>query len=106
MIPPEPTPTMYLAASASRSDKIINKSLRRVRNSMVEWVRLAVPAAIVASMGSPAHAIEYLTVEQSQKLSFPSATDFVPIDAQAWKVATDGKAVGRYIVDHVIGKHL
>jgi len=73
---------------------------------MVAWVRLAVPAAIVASMGSPAQAIQYLTVEQSRKLSFPSATDFVPIDAQAWKVASDGKTVGRYIVDHVIGKHL
>jgi FMN-binding domain len=73
---------------------------------MVEWVRLAVPAAIVASMGSPAYAIQYLTIEQSRKLSFPSATDFVPIDAQAWKVASDGKTVGRYIVDHVIGKHL
>jgi hypothetical protein len=73
---------------------------------MVEWVRLAVPAAIVASMASPGHAIQYLTVEQSQKLSFPSATDFVPIGARAWKVAADGKTVGRYIVDHVIGKHL
>ena len=73
---------------------------------MVAWVRLAVPAAFVASMGSPAQAIQYLTVEQSRKLSFPSATDFVPIDAQAWKVASDGKTVGRYIVDHVIGKHL
>jgi hypothetical protein len=73
---------------------------------MVEWVRLAVPAAIVASMGSPSHAIQYLTVEQSRTLSFPSATDFVAIDAQAWKVASDGKTVGRYIVDHVIGKHL
>jgi FMN-binding domain len=73
---------------------------------MVEWVWLTVPAAIVASMGSPTHAIQYLTVEQSQKLSFPSATDFVPIDAKAWKAASDGKTVGRYIVDHVIGKHL
>jgi hypothetical protein len=74
---------------------------------MVEWVRLAVPAAIVAStMGSSSYAIQYLTVEQSRKLSFPSATGFVPIDAQAWKVASDGKTVGRYIVDHVIGKHL
>ena len=73
---------------------------------MVEWVRLAVPAAIVAAIGSPSYAIQYLTVEQSRKLSFPSATDFVPIDAQAWKVASDGKTVGRYIVDHVIGKHL
>jgi hypothetical protein len=73
---------------------------------MVNWVRLASPAAVLASIALPAHAVHYLTLTQSQKLSFPSAVDFVPIDAQAWKVASDGKDVGRYIVDHVIGKHL
>src|SRR5215467_1832434 len=73
---------------------------------MVDWVRLAGPAAVAASLAPQAHAVQYLTVAQSQKLSFPSATEFVPVDAQAWKVASDGKTVGRYVVDHVIGKHL
>jgi Na+-translocating ferredoxin:NAD+ oxidoreductase RnfG subunit len=73
---------------------------------MVDWVRLTAPAAVFASIVSPAHSVQYLTLTQSQKLSFPSATDFVPIDSQAWKVASDGKDVGRYIVDRVIGKHL
>jgi len=65
-----------------------------------------VPAAVVASMASPAYAVQYLTLAESQKLSFPGATHFFPLDAHAWKVASDGKEAGRYIVDHVIGKHL
>jgi len=73
---------------------------------VADWVRLTVPAAVVASLASPAYAVEYLTIAQSQKLSFPSATEFVPIDVQAWKVASDGKEAGRYVVDRVIGKHL
>ena len=73
---------------------------------MVGWVRLAIPAAVVATSPAPSHAVQYLTLTQSQKLSFPAATNFVPIDAQAWNVASDGKNVGRYIVDRVIGKHL
>src|SRR5262249_15392654 len=70
--------------------------------SMVGWVRLAIPAAVVATSPAPSHAVQYLTLTQSQKLSFPAATNFVPIDAQAWNVASDGKNVGRYIVDRVI----
>jgi Na+-translocating ferredoxin:NAD+ oxidoreductase RnfG subunit len=73
---------------------------------MVDWVRLTAPAAVVAAVTSPAHAVQYLTLAESQRLSFPSATAFVPIDAWAWKAASDGKEVGRYIVDRVIGKHL
>ncbi len=73
---------------------------------MVDWVRLTVPVAAVASIASPAYAIQYLTVAQSQKLSFPLTTDFIPIDARAWQVASDDKDAGRYIVDRVIGKHL
>jgi hypothetical protein len=66
---------------------------------MVDWVRMTVPAAIVASIVSPAYAVQYLTLEESQKLSFPEATDFVPIDAWAWQVASDGKQAGRHVVD-------
>jgi len=73
---------------------------------MVDWVQLTVPAALVAKLASPTYAVQYLTLAESQKLAFPGATDFVPIDTHAWKVASDGKELGRYVVDRVIGKHL
>ena len=73
---------------------------------MVDWVRFSAPAAVVASIASPAYAVQFLTLAESQKLSFPGAMDFVSLDARAWKVASEGKEAGRYIVDHVIGKHL
>lgn len=73
---------------------------------MVDWVRLTLPAAIAASVPSSAYAVQYLTIEQSQMLSFPFASVFSPIDARAWQVASDGNPAGRYIVDRVIGKHL
>jgi len=73
---------------------------------MSKWVRLTIPVAAMATVASPVHAIQFMSVAQSQKLSFPSATDFDPIDARAWKVREGGKDTGRYIIDHVIGKHL
>lgn len=73
---------------------------------MADWVRLTAPAAFVATIASPAYAIQYISLAEAQKLAFPSATDFVPIDRLVWKVQTGGKHSGRYIVDHVIGKHL
>jgi hypothetical protein len=73
---------------------------------MVDWVKMTLPAALAASVPSSDYAVQYLTIEQSQKLSFPSATEFSPIDAHAWQVASDGKQAGRYVVDRVIGKHL
>src|SRR5262245_38583565 len=101
---PAPTPTTCSGPSASPSDR--RRPQLREGIGMVDWVRLTVPATVVASMATSAHAMQYLTLAQSQKLSFPLATEFVPIDAQAWKVASDGKELGRYIVDRVIGKHL
>ena len=73
---------------------------------MTKWVRLTVPVAAIAAMASPVHAVQFMSVAESQRLSFPSATDFDPMDARAWKVRDGGKEAGRYIIDHVIGKHL
>jgi hypothetical protein len=67
---------------------------------------MTLPAALTALVPSSGYVVQYLTIEQSQKLSFPSATEFSPIDARAWQVASDGKQAGRYVVDRVIGKHL
>lgn len=73
---------------------------------MADWIRLTVPAVFVASAVSPAYAVQYMSLDQAQKLAFPAATDFIPIDDLVWKVQAGRKQAGRYIVDHVIGKHL
>lgn len=73
---------------------------------MADWVRLTMPALFVASVASPSYAIQYLSLAEAQRLAFPAATDFIPIDRLVWKVQTDNKHSGRYIVDHVVGKHL
>ncbi|SRR6266581_3753825 len=73
---------------------------------MTEWVRWTVPAVIVASIASPCYAVQYLTVAQAQKLAFPSATRFDPIDNRAWRAQAGDKVLGLLIFDHVIGKHL
>ena len=73
---------------------------------MGKWIRLTLPVAAAASMVTPCHAVQFMTVAQSQKLSFPTATDFKSVDVGSWLVAERGRAAGRYIIDHVIGKHL
>ena len=85
--------------------------------------------AVLAAAAGPAYAVQYLTVEQAQKLLFPAAAEFKPnelllTDAQrdvvqkasgvrvrearvrAW-VARDaqGTVLGRVFVDEVTGKH-
>lgn len=82
----------------------------------------------VAAVVSPAYAVDYLTVEQAQKIIFPSAQSFVEKPAELtddhkdqikelagvrqrwdtqkmWRAEKDGKAIGWLIVDDVIGKH-
>jgi Na+-translocating ferredoxin:NAD+ oxidoreductase RnfG subunit len=73
---------------------------------MTHWIRLTAPAALVASITSPACAIQYLSIAQAQKQAFPSATSFVAIDGRAWKAQAGGTVLGVFVADHVIGKHL
>jgi hypothetical protein len=73
---------------------------------MTHWIRLAAPAALVASVASPVYAVQYLTVVQAQKQAFPSASSFAAIDGRAWKAQAGGRTLGLIVVDHVIGKHL
>jgi len=69
---------------------------------MVDWVRLTAPVPIIASIASPAYAVQYLSIAQAQKLAFPSAS-FTEIQAgHVWKASTGGI----FVLDHVIGKHL
>ncbi len=73
---------------------------------MTDWVRLTLPAAVVASIASPALAVQYLSVEAAQKLAFPSANHFVEYDGKSWKAQAGDKLLGLFVLDHVIGKHL
>jgi hypothetical protein len=73
---------------------------------MTSWVRLTLPAAVIASIASPAHAVQYLTIDAAQKLAFPAANRFAENGGLSWKAHAGDKLLGLFVVDHVIGKHL
>jgi Na+-translocating ferredoxin:NAD+ oxidoreductase RnfG subunit len=74
---------------------------------MPEWIKWTAPAAAVVSISSAAHAVQYLTIAEAQKLAFPSATQFVEAQpGRAWKAEAGGRLIGLIVFDHVIGKHL
>jgi Na+-translocating ferredoxin:NAD+ oxidoreductase RnfG subunit len=59
------------------------------------------------TIGSPAYAVQYLTIPEAQKHAFPSATQFAEVEAgRLWKAEAGGRLVGFFIFDRVIGKHL
>ena len=91
------------------------------------WV--LVPAAVVsAATVTSAFAVQYLTVEQAQKLMFQAAERLVPADLaispemrqkieqaggvrvrnaqqKMWRAEAGGKLLGWFVLDEVIGKH-
>lgn len=94
---------------------------------MPDFVRWIAPIALVV-VCPQAQAVQYLTLAQAQALIFPGAQEFVatPLrlsreqaraieqlsgvtvrapEQQVWRVQTEGKQVGWFIVDEVIGKH-
>lgn len=74
---------------------------------MPDWIKWTAPAAALVSVTSAAHAVQYLSIPQAQKLAFPSATQFVETQAgRAWKAQAGGRTLGLFVFDHVIGKHL
>ena len=74
---------------------------------MPDWMKWTAPAAAVVSITSSAHAVQYLSVPQAQKLAFPSATQFVEAQAgRVWKAEAGGKVIGLFVFDRVVGKHL
>lgn len=88
------------------------------------------PVAIVCFAVAPCQATDYLTIEQVQKIQFPSATEFkvahvvftdeqrsrieaqsgIPVTIRAqkiWRVfGSQNEVLGWFVVDYVIGKHL
>jgi FMN-binding domain len=74
---------------------------------MIRWVTWTAPAALVMSVGSAAHAVQYLTLEQAQKGAFPAATSFTVVQVdRIWRAEAGGRVLGFFIFDRVIGKHL
>src|SRR6516164_9242805 len=75
-----------LGFSARRSRFLfLTRRLDQTVYPMTYWIRLAAPAALVATVAAPAYAVQYLSVAQAQKLAFPSATNFTSMDSRAWK---------------------
>lgn len=84
---------------------------------------------VVAALAPlPLYAVQYLTLEQAQKLMFPAADQFVPMPVQlspeqkaavekyarvslrqarqpVWRVEQAGRPVGWFVLDEVYGKH-
>jgi Na+-translocating ferredoxin:NAD+ oxidoreductase RnfG subunit len=74
---------------------------------MSEWQKWTLPAAAVMAVASPAYAVQYLTLAEAQKQAFPSATQFIEVEAgRIWKAEAGGHVAGFFVFDRVIGKHL
>jgi hypothetical protein len=74
---------------------------------MSDWIKWTAPAAAVVSITSAAHAVQYLSIPEAQKLAFPSASSFAEIQpGRLWKAQAGGRVVGLFVFDRVIGKHL
>jgi Na+-transporting NADH:ubiquinone oxidoreductase subunit C len=65
------------------------------------------PIALVMSIGSAAHAVQYMSISEAQRHAFPSATTFSVIQSdRIWRAEAGGRLLGFFIFDRVIGKHL
>ncbi len=89
----------------------------------------SIPALIIPAMlTAPAFAVQYLSLEQAQKILFPNADQFemvaITLNAEqrraiettsgvkvrvnalkAWRAKQGGNATGWFLLDEVIGKH-
>jgi Na+-translocating ferredoxin:NAD+ oxidoreductase RnfG subunit len=91
-------------------------------------IRWLVPATIITAASVQCYAAQYMSLEQAQALIFPNAKEFMaaPVtltpdqvarierqsgvavrfpQQQVWQARTEGKLLGWFIVDQVIGKH-
>lgn len=91
------------------------------------WFWLPALVAPIA-ISAPAYAATYLTVEQAQRVLFPEASELSRIDLElsseqkraieraarvrvrtttpaVWRAASNGRALGWFFVDEVLGKH-
>lgn len=90
-------------------------------------IRWLAPAAIIAMVSADSMAVPYMSFAQAQALIFPEAKEFVPapvtmtseqiarIEKQSgvkvlspnqrvWLAQVDGKTIGWFIIDEVLGK--
>ena len=95
---------------------------------MSRGIRWLAPTAIFSAASVQCIAAQYMSLEQAQALIFPNAKEFVaaPVtltpdqvarierqsgvsvrspQQQVWQARADGKLLGWFIVDRVIGKH-
>ena len=74
---------------------------------MTHWVRWTAPAVLATTLACPAHAVQYLSVAEAQKLAFPAATRFENLgDGHAARAYAGSTPLGMFVIDHVVGKHL
>jgi hypothetical protein len=74
---------------------------------VTRWIQWTAPAALVLSVGSAAHAVQYLSIAEAQRRAFPTATSFTVVQTdRIWRAEAGGRVVGFFILDRVIGKHL
>ncbi len=74
---------------------------------MTRGIAWTAPAALVLSVGSAAHAVQYLTIPEAQRRAFPSATNFMVVQTdRIWRAEAGNRVIGFFIFDRVIGKHL
>ncbi len=74
---------------------------------MNRWMHWTAPAALVMSVGSAAHAVQYMTLAEAQRHAFPAASSFTVVQAdRIWRAEAGGRLLGFFIFDRVIGKHL
>jgi hypothetical protein len=74
---------------------------------VTRWIAWTAPAALVLSVGSAAHAVQYLTIPEAQRRAFPSATNFTVVQTdRIWRAEAGNRVIGFFIFDRVIGKHL
>ena len=96
---------------------------------MAQWKQFIAPIALVWLCPTAGYATQYLTVEEAQKIAFPSADVFQEAHVvfteeqlnaienateqkvlakgqQIWKVFSKDSYLGLFVVDYVIGKHL
>jgi hypothetical protein len=69
---------------------------------MTRWIRWTAPAAVTIALTAPAQAVQYLSVEEAQKLAFPGASFSEVQPGRVWRASSGGL----FVLDRVIGKHL
>jgi hypothetical protein len=74
---------------------------------MPRWISWSAPVAAAVSVAPLAHAVQYLSIPEAQRRAFPGAAGFAVVQQdRIWRAEAGGHAIGFFIFDRVIGKHL